>query len=96
MIERPQYLNKLISKKENGMIKVITGLRRSGKSFLLTDIYIPYLIKNGVKPENILHLSLEELSNAQYRNPFVLAEYIKNNVVRAEKCIMFFWMKFRK
>lgn len=85
MIERPQYLNKLISKKENGKIKVITGLRRSGKSFLLTDIYIPYLIKNGVKPENILHLSLEELSNAQYRNPFILAEYIKNNVSNSQE-----------
>lgn len=48
MIERPEYLNKIISKKENGMIKVITGIRRSGKSFLLTDIYIPWTDENGI------------------------------------------------
>lgn len=80
MIDRPEYLQKIISKKENGMIKVITGIRRSGKSFLLTDIYIPWLIKNGVNPNNIIHLSLEEARNAQYRNPLFLAEYIRNKV----------------
>lgn len=80
MIDRPEYLQKIISKKENGMIKVITGIRRSGKSFLLTDIYIPWLIKNGVDPNNIIHLSLEEARNAQYRNPLFLAEYIRNKV----------------
>ena len=80
MIDRPEYLQKIISKKENGMIKVITGIRRSGKSFLLTDIYIPWLIKNGVNPNNIIHLSLEEARNAQYRNPLFLAEYIRNTV----------------
>ena len=80
MIDRPEYLQKIISKKENGMIKVITGVRRSGKSFLLTDIYIPWLIKNGVNPNNIIHLSLEEARNAQYRNPLFLAEYIRNKV----------------
>lgn len=80
MIDRPEYLQKIISKKENGMIKVITGIRRSGKSFFLTDIYIPWLIKNGVNPNNIIHLSLEEARNAQYRNPLFLAEYIRNKV----------------
>ncbi len=80
MIDRPEYLQKIISKKENGMIKVITGIRRSGKSFLLADIYIPWLIKNGVNPNNIIHLSLEEARNAQYRNPLFLAEYIRNKV----------------
>lgn len=80
MIDRPEYLQKIISKKENGMIKVITGIRRSGKSFLLTDIYIPWLIKNGVNPNNIIHLSLEEARNALYRNPLFLAEYIRNKV----------------
>lgn len=80
MIDRPEYLQKIISKKENGMIKVITGIRRSGKSFLLTDIYIPWLIKNGVNPNNIIHLSIEEARNAQYRNPLFLAEYIRNKV----------------
>ena len=80
MIERPDYLNKIISKKENGMIKVITGIRRSGKSFLLTDIYIPWLKEQGVLSENIIHLSLEEARNARYRNPMNLSEYVRNAV----------------
>lgn len=80
MIERKKYLEKLISKKENGMIKVITGIRRSGKSFLLTDIYIPWLMENGVKRDNIIHLSLEEARNAMYRNPFRLSEFLREKV----------------
>ena len=84
MIERPKYLEKIISKKENGMIKIITGIRRSGKSFLLTDIYIPWLKENGVASENIIHLSLEEARNAKYRNPLNLSEYIRQKVSNNE------------
>lgn len=80
MIERNEYLKKLISKKENGLIKVITGIRRSGKSFLLTDIYIPHLIKNGINQNNIIHLSLEEARNAKFRNPIILADFIREKV----------------
>ena len=54
MINRDNYLNQLIRKKENGLVKVITGLRRSGKSFLLFTIYRNYLIANGIKKNHII------------------------------------------
>ena len=66
MIARPQYLNKLIAKKENGLIKIITGNRRCGKSYLLFTIYHQYLIDNGIKQEQIIELALDETSNARY------------------------------
>ena len=62
MIARPKYLNKLIAKKENGLIKIITGNRRCGKSYLLFTIYRQYLIDNGVKQEQIIELALDETS----------------------------------
>ena len=62
MIARPQYLNKLIAKKENGLIKIITGNRRCGKSYLLFTIYHQYLIDNGIKQEQIIELALDETS----------------------------------
>ena len=55
-INRDLYLNKLISRKENGMIKVVTGIRRSGKSYLLDPIFKDYLIENGVKEDHIIKL----------------------------------------
>ncbi len=81
MIKRDKYLNKLISKKENGLIKVITGIRRSGKSYLLFEIYKDHLISSGVAEENIIGLALDETANAKYRNPFELDEYIKSKIV---------------
>lgn len=80
MIARPKYLNKLIAKKENGLIKIITGNRRCGKSYLLFNIYRQYLIDNGVKQEQIIELALDETSNARYRNPIELDKYIRSLV----------------
>ena len=80
MIARLQYLNKLIAKKENGLIKIITGNRRCGKSYLLFTIYRQYLIDNGVKQEQIIELALDETSNARYRNPIELDKYIRSLV----------------
>ena len=80
MIERPRYLEKLISKKENGLIKIITGNRRCGKSYLLFTIYHQYLIKNGIKENQIIELALDETSNAMYRNPIELDKYIRSKV----------------
>ena len=54
MIKRDYYLNKLIQRKQNGLIKVITGVRRCGKSFLLNNIFYDYLIESGVKNDNII------------------------------------------
>ena len=78
MIERKQYLDQLISKKENGMIKVITGIRRCGKSYLLFDIYHKYLNSIGVDDSQIIKLALDDDENIKYRNPIKLGEYIRS------------------
>lgn len=78
MIARPRYLEKLISKKENGLVKIITGNRRCGKSYLLFTIYHDYLISHGVEDSQIIELALDETSNARYRNPVELDAYIRS------------------
>ena len=78
--ERQQYLNQLIRRKDNGRIKIITGLRRSGKSFLLFSLYRQYLLKSGVLENQIIGISLDELENARYRNPFELNRTIKERM----------------
>lgn len=78
MIERKRYLDKLISKKQNGLIKVITGIRRCGKSYLLFNIYKNYLISSGVDEKNIICLALDDDENIRYRNPFELGKYIRS------------------
>lgn len=85
VIERKEYLNKLISKKENGLIKIITGIRRCGKSFLLFELYYQYLIDNGVKEESIIQIALDELANARYRNPMELDQYIREQILNKEE-----------
>lgn len=77
-IKREYYLNKLINKRENGLIKVITGIRRCGKSYLLFNIYHDYLISTGVQENQIIELALDETKNAKYRNPIELDNYIRN------------------
>lgn len=76
-VKRDYYLNQLISRKDNGLIKVITGLRRCGKSYLLFELYKNYLIDNGVGEEYILLLPLDDAVNARYRNPMELDSYVR-------------------
>lgn len=78
MIERKKYLEKLISKKENGLVKVITGIRRSGKSYLLFNIYKNYLKFIGVEDDCIIALALDDDENIKYRNPIELGKYIRS------------------
>lgn len=78
VIERKRYLDKLISKKQNGLIKVITGIRRCGKSYLLFNIYKNYLISSGVDEKNIICLALDDDENIRYRNPLELGKYIRS------------------
>ena len=75
-IDRPVYLNKLISKIGNGMIKVITGVRRCGKSFLLFDLFYNYLLEQGVSEECILRIALDNLENEDLLDPHTLDAYI--------------------
>ena len=83
--KREQYLNQLIQKKDNGRVKVITGLRRSGKSYLLFTLYKNYLVESGVAEDQIIGLALDEIDNAKYRNPFELNKYVKDRVADAGK-----------
>ncbi|MGN0653566.1 MAG: ATP-binding protein [Oscillospiraceae bacterium] len=78
MIERKKYLDKLISRKQNGLVKVITGIRRCGKSYLLFNIYKDYLKSNGVEDECIICLALDDDENIRYRNPLELGKYIRS------------------
>ena len=89
MIERNVYLNKLIKSKENGFPKVITGIRRCGKSYLLKEIYKKYLLENGVKETNILILELDEEENSKYRDPIFLGEYVRNFCKDKSMCYVF-------
>lgn len=75
MIERNVYLNKLIESRENGFPKVITGIRRCGKSYLLEEIYKKYLIDSGVNEKNIIIIDLEE-ENYQYYDPINLSNHV--------------------
>lgn len=77
-INRNFYLNKLISKKENGLIKVITGIRRCGKSYLLFNIFREHLISEGVDESQIIELALDETQNAKFRNPIELDKHIRS------------------
>lgn len=96
MIERKQYLDQLISKKENGLIKVITGIRRCGKSFLLFDIYHKYLNSIGVDDGHIIELALDNDENIKYRNPLYLGEYIRNLLVDKDKTYYIFLDEIQK
>lgn len=89
MIERKQYLDKLIRKRGNGLIKVITGIRRCGKSFLLFKIYYDYLVSAGVSKDNIICLALDETQNIKYRNPLYLDEYIRSRITGDGKYYVF-------
>lgn len=80
IINRDSYMKKLISKKENGLIKVITGLRRVGKSFLLDPIFKEYLLESGVDEDHIIKLELDKKKNAKYRNADAIDEYIRSKV----------------
>ena len=78
VIRRDLYLQKLIDRRENGLVKVITGIRRCGKSYLLFELYHQYLLADGVPADHIIGLALDEDENARYRNPLELGSYIRS------------------
>ena len=84
-IGRQQYLDQLIRKKDNGRVKIITGIRRCGKSYLLFELYTKYLRDSGVKEDQIIGLALDELPNARYRNPIELDQYIRDKIADKSK-----------
>ena len=79
-IERPIYLQQLIDRQHNGMIKIITGMRRSGKSYLLFTLFSNYLSQQGVDEQHILKIDLESLFNESLRDPHHILDYIKQRL----------------
>lgn len=79
-IKRDSYLEQLISYRFDGLVKVITGIRRCGKSYLLKNIYRDYLLRNGVLKEQIITIELDLAKDIRFRNPLVLASYVRELV----------------
>ena len=90
MLPRKQYLSALIKKRHNGRVKVVTWLRRCGKSVLLFQIYKNYLLQDGVSCSQIIELALDVVGNAKYRNPFELDKYIRERITDNTKKLLCF------
>ena len=84
IISRNKYLNKLVSHKHNHLIKIVTGLRRCGKSFLLFKLFKKHLLDNGVAPSHIIEIELDDRFNKELRNPDKCLEYVRSMVVDRE------------
>ena len=76
IIRRDKYLNQLIASKHNGLIKIITGLRRCGKSYLLFNLFKEHLLSNGVSESHIIRIDLEDRRNKELRDPDALLAHI--------------------
>ena len=85
VIQRNKYIEALISKRWNGKVKIITGIRRCGKSFLLSTLYKDYLKQEGVSEDCFIEIALDRKANIKYRNPNVLYEYIMDKACDEEK-----------
>jgi len=77
-IKRDKYLNDLINRMHNGMIKVVTGIRRCGKSYLLFNIFKNYLLEHGVITSHIITIELDQRKNKKYRDPDTILDYIES------------------
>ena len=79
-IERKRHLQRLINSRKNGQIKIITGIRRCGKSYLLNVLYREYLLQEGIKPEQIIAIELDNDAAIRLRNPLELSAYLRQVV----------------
>ncbi len=79
-IKRDYYLNKLITKKHNGLIKVVTGIRRCGKSYLLFTLFRNHLTESGVADDHIIEIPFDSFENKKYRDPEILYPYVKEQI----------------
>lgn len=84
-IKRDKYLNDLINRMHNGMIKVVTGIRRSGKSYLLFTIFKNYLLEQGVDDEHIVSIELDQRKDRKYRDPDIILDYIESRITGKEQ-----------
>ena len=85
IIQRKKYLDMLISGEGNNLVKIVTGVRRCGKSFLLFKLFRNYLTEKGVDEQHIIELSLDDLRNKKFRNPETLLEYIDSHLLNDKK-----------
>ena len=79
-IKRDIYLNKLIRKKQNGLIKVVTGVRRCGKSYLLFNLFKDHLLADGMDEQHIIEIAFDSFENKRFRDPDVLYPYLKERI----------------
>lgn len=89
VIPRPRYLERLIAKQHNGRVKIITGIRRCGKSFLLSNLYRAYLLESGVRNDRIVDVALDRREFEDLRNPEKLYEYIVERTVSPDMHYVF-------
>ena len=80
-IKRDVYLNRLIRREENGLIKVVTGVRRCGKSYLLFNLFHNHLLDKGVKEDHIIEIALDDRSNKELRDPDNMLHYVKERII---------------
>lgn len=81
-IERDVYLNEIIERKNNGMIKIVTGIRRCGKSYLLFTLFKEHLLFSGVHENHIIEIALDGIENEELRDPKICYSYIKVGSIR--------------
>lgn len=84
-IPRPTYLAQLISGQNNGLIKIVTGIRRCGKSYLLFNLFVNHLRENGVKEDHIIKIDLEDIRNSNLREAMALVDYIDSRIIDDER-----------
>ena len=84
-IKRDKYLNALRNRMHNGMIKVVTGIRRCGKSYLIFNIFKNYLVEQGVTESHIISIELDQRKNKKYRDPDTILDYIESCITDKEQ-----------
>ena len=79
-IKRDRYLQQLIESRQDGFIKVVTGIRRCGKSYLLNVLFYHYLLENGIADDHIIRIDLEDRMNKDLRNPDMMLHYVHDRI----------------
>jgi predicted AAA+ superfamily ATPase len=88
IIERDAYLRKLIDRKHNGLVKIVTGMRRCGKSVLLFDLFKQHLIQNGVSPDRIIEIKLDDRANKALRDPDACDEFVRSKIQEGQYYVL--------
>ncbi|MBQ6668699.1 MAG: ATP-binding protein, partial [Deltaproteobacteria bacterium] len=88
LIERRNYVEALDRRKGNGLVKVITGIRRCGKSFLLFELFKKHLLDAGIAPANIIEIAFDSRSNRPLRDPDVLCAYLDSRIAGKDRCFL--------